>query len=153
MSADMKVHDADSMTKCLVDRLGGPEHPNWRMASPGSNYVAWFLRVQPSLAAAPTRLEPQSHVPGVNREDPAFTDYLESIVAFQGRHRPSKTHSTIVITREFDELVHALVERKVAFRIAPLGKNLPFPRLWIGVTPERPSYDPSFDGGLCLEVL
>jgi hypothetical protein len=31
--------------------------------------------------------------------------------------------------------------------------DMPWERLWIGVTPERPTYDASWDAGLCVEVL
>src|SRR5271155_3641518 len=105
LSADMKVDDPDKMARSLVDRLGVLEHPRWRMANPGSNYIAWFLRVHPSLAVAPTRLEPQGHFPGENLGDPAFTDYLDSVVEYQGFCRPMKTHSTIVVTRDLGGVI------------------------------------------------
>jgi hypothetical protein len=153
MSADMKVADPDVMTTALTDRLGVLQHPKWRMAIPTSSYVAWFLRTQQSLAVAPTRLEPQGHVDRPNLGDPAFNEYLDSVVAFQGRHRPVKTHSTIVTTSDFDGLIERLLRRRVPFRIAPTSPELPMPRLWLGSTPEHPAYRPDADGGICLEVL
>jgi hypothetical protein len=153
MSADLKVRDPDAMAERLRSRLGVLHNPNWRMGFASTNYVAWFLRVQKSLAVAPTRIEPQGHFDGPCTADPAFSQYLDSVWEFQGDARPVKTHSTILITSEFDEFVTGLARRGVPYRIAPIRAEMPFPRLWVGVTAERPRYDPSWDGGLCIEVM
>ncbi|MGH7855935.1 MAG: lactoylglutathione lyase, partial [Candidatus Binatia bacterium] len=153
LSADLMVPDPDAMTDLLVKRLGVREHPRWRQAFPNHSYVAWFLRVHPSLAVAPTRLEPQGHRHVDDPSDPFFPAFLQSLIDFQGPARPMKTHATVLVTRRFDELVEKLMRRRLPFRIAPRSEEMPFDRLWVGVTPENPRYSPVVDGGLVIEVL
>jgi hypothetical protein len=147
------VPDPDATAAVLVKALGVQEHPRWRQGFPSHSYVAWFLRVHPSLAVAPTRLEPQGHRDVDNPSDPFFEPYLASLLAFQGPTRPIKTHATVLVTRHFGDLVERLVRRRLPFRIAPRSPEMPFDRLWVGVTPENPRYSPDVDGGLCIEVL
>ena len=154
LSADLMVPDPDATTELLVRRLGVLGHPNWRQAFPTHAYVAHFLRAHKSLAVAPTRIETQGHVEiSLPPADPLFPAYLNSLIAFQGPHRPVKTHATVLVTSRLDELMDRLVRRRVAFRIAPRDEHMPFDRIWIGTTPEEPRYDPAFDGGLCIELL
>jgi len=153
LSTDLMVPDPDATTALLVKALGVREHPRWRQAFPNHSYVAWFLRVHPSLAVAPTRLETQGHRHVDNPSDPCFPPFLQSLIDFQGAARPIKTHATVLITRRFDELVEKLVRRRLPFRIAPRSDEMPFDRLWVGVTPENPRYSPCVDGGLVIEVL
>jgi len=153
LSADMMVKDPDATTRALVDRLGVLEHPNWRQAFDDHPYVAWFLRTHKSLAVAPTRIEPQGHKDAPNHGDPAFPVYLHSIEELLGPARPIHTHATVLITRDFDTAATGLERRKVPFRIAPMTADMPWERLWTGCTPEDPRYDPSFDAGLCVEIL
>ena len=153
LSTDLMVPDPDAMAALLVKGLGVREHPNWRQGFPNHSYVAWFLRVHPSLAVAPTRLEPQGHRHVENPSDPCFPPFLQSLIDFQGPSRPIKTHATVLITRRFGELVRNLVDRRLPFRIAPRSDEMPFDRLWVGVTPENPRYSPAVDGGLVIEVL
>ena len=155
MSADMMVADPDGMAEILVAKLGIHGHPRWRQAFADHPYIAHFLRVHKSLAIAPTRIEPQWHLDKPNHGDPMFHDFLESLKAYQGAHRPMLTHS-IVVTLPSDRLavlVDKLVRRKLRFRLAQLTPDMPFDRLWLGVTPEDPRYEPSVDGGLCIEVM
>ena len=153
LSADMMVDDADAVAATLVKRVGILEHPNWRQAFDDHPYVAWFLRVHKSLAVAPTRIEPQGHLDAPNLGDPVFPAYLHSVAEFVGLARPIKTHGTVLVTRQLDRFY---------FRAGPAPRPVPDrahdrrharERLWIGVTPERPAYDPSWDAGLCVEVL
>ncbi len=155
MSADMMLPDPDGMTALLVSKLGIHQHPNWRQAFEGHPYIAHFLRVHKSLAVAPTRIEPQVHLDRPNPGDPMFHDFLESLRDFQGRHRPMVTHSIVLTCHgaKFDLLVEKLMRRRLRFRMAQRTVDMPFDRLWLGVTPEDPHYEPSVDGGLCIEVM
>ncbi|MGX1675547.1 hypothetical protein [Streptomyces sp. NPDC055400] len=153
LSADLMVSDPDATASLLVKSLGIKEHPRWRQAFPDHPYIAHFLRVHKSLAVAPTRIEPQGHLDKPNHGDPHFPAFLKSLEAFQGERRPIKTHSLVLITDRLDDLVQRLTHRRLPFRIAPMTPEMPWVRLWVGVTPENPHYEPSVDGGLCVEVL
>ncbi|WP_079437137.1 lactoylglutathione lyase [Zoogloea sp. LCSB751] len=155
MSADMMVPDPDAMTDLLVKKLGIHSHPNWRQAFDNHPYIAHFLRVHKSLAVSPTRIEPQWHLDRPNPGDPLFHDFLESLMAYQGRHRPMLTHSIVLACQgpKFDALVDKLMRRRLPFRMAQRTPEMPFDRLWLGVTPEDPHYRPVVDGGLCIEVM
>ncbi|TDV72599.1 lactoylglutathione lyase [Pseudomonas sp. LP_7_YM] len=155
MSADMMVPDPDAMTEKLVDKLGIHKHERWRQAFDNHPYIAHFLRVHKSLAVSPTRVEPQWHLDRPNPGDPLFHDFLESLKAFQGRHRPMITHSIVLAIHgdKFNALVQKLMERRLPFRMAQRTEEMPFDRLWLGVTPENPVYEPSVDGGLCIEIM
>lgn len=153
LSADFMVPDPDATAAQFVKALGIKEHPRWRQAFPDHPYIAHFLRVHRSLAVAPTRIEPQGHLDRPNHGDPYFPAFLKSLEDFQGAPRPIKTHSLVLITDRLDDLVQRLVRRRLPFRIAPMTPEMPWVRLWVGVTPENPRYEPSVDGGLCIEVL
>ena len=153
LSADLMVPDADRMAALLVDKVGLIGHPNWRQAFPGHPYVAHFLRTHKSLAVAPTRVEPQGHLPAANAGDPQFPVYLHSLEEFQGVARPIKTHATVLITDDLGSVIQRLYDRRVPFRLARVTPEMPFDRLWLGCTPEDPRYDPAVDGGLCIEIM
>lgn len=155
MSADMMVPDPDGMAELLVAKLGIHGHPRWRQAFADHPYIAHFLRVHKSLAISPTRIEPQWHLDKPNHGDPMFHDFLESLKAYQGAHRPMLTHSIVLTlpSARLSVLVDKLVRRKQRFRLAQITPDMPFDRLWLGVTPEDPRYEPSVDGGLCIEVM
>ncbi|ROO88007.1 hypothetical protein EDD29_5660 [Actinocorallia herbida] len=153
LSADFMVPDPDATAALFVKALGVKEHPRWRQAFEDHPYVAHFLRVHRSLAVAPTRIEPQGHLERPNRGDPFFPEFLKSLEDFQGPHRPIKTHSLVLLADDLDGLVSRLTRRRLPFRIAPMTPDMPWVRLWVGVTPENPRYEPSVDGGLCIEVL
>lgn len=147
------VHDADRLAGQIVDKLGVHGHANWRQAFPGHPYVAHFLRVHKSLAVSPTRIEPQGHLDQPNEGDPMFPDFLKSLEAFQGVSRPVKTHATVLVSNDIGAVIERLQRRRLPFRLARLTPEMPFDRLWVGCTPERPFYEPSVDGGLCIEVI
>jgi hypothetical protein len=154
LSADLMVADPDAAADVLIRRLGILGHANWRQAFPNHAYVAHFLRVHKSLAVAPTRIELQGHVEiTAPPADPFFPAYLSSLIAYQGPHRPIKTHATVLTTSDVDATMSLLQRRGVPFRIAPRDEAMPFDRIWVGVTPEDPQYRPDFDGGLCIEII
>ena len=155
MSADMMVADPDAMAALLVRKLGIHGHANWRQAFDDHPYIAHFLRVHKSLAVSPTRVEPQGHLDRPNLGDPMFHEFLESLKAYQGPHRPMLTHSIVLATHgaKFDALMEKLMRRRLRFRMAQRTPAMPFDRMWMGVTPEDPRYEPSVDGGLCIEVM
>ena len=155
LSADMMLPDPDGMTELLVKKLGVHSHPNWRQAFDNHPYIAHFLRVHKSLAVSPTRLEPQWHLDHDNPGDPMFHEFLDSLKDYQGRHRPMLTHSVVLALQgpKFDAFVDKLMRRGLAFRMAQRTPEMPFDRLWLGATPERPRYSPEVDGGLCIEVM
>ncbi|MPN38871.1 hypothetical protein SDC9_186396 [bioreactor metagenome] len=84
-----------------------------------------------------------------------FHEFLESLKDFQGRHRPMITHSVVLALHgpKFDTFVERLMRRGLDFRMAQRTPEMPFDRLWLGATPERPRYQPTVDGGLCIEVM
>lgn len=155
MSADMMVADPDGMAELLIAKLGIHGHPRWRQAFEDHPYIAHFLRVHKSLAISPTRVEPQWHLDKPNLGDPMFHDFLDSLMAYQGKHRPMLTHSIVLTLPKdrFSALVDKLMRRRLRFRLAQRTPDMPFDRLWLGVTPEDPHYEPSVDGGLCIEVM
>ena len=155
LSADMMVPDPDAMTELLVSKLGIHSHPRWRQAFDNHPYIAHFLRVQKSLAIAPTRIEPQVHLDRPNPGDPLFHDHLKGLELYQGHHRPMLTHSVVLVTwrEKLEALIQRLHERKLRFRLAQRTPEMEFDRLWLGVTPEDPQYRPGVDGGLCIEFI
>lgn len=155
LSADMMVPDPDGMTELLVSKLSIHKHPNWRQAFANHPYIAHFLRVQKSLAIAPTRIEPQVHLDKPNPGDPLFHDHLQGLQIYQGHHRPILTHSIVLVTwrEKLEALIQRLHERKLRFRLAQRTPEMEFDRLWLGVTPENIQYEPSVDGGLCIEFI
>jgi hypothetical protein len=155
MTADMMLSDPDGMADLLIRKLGVHGHPNWRQAFDDHPYIAHFLRVHKSLAVAPTRIEPQCHLDRENPGDPMFHEFLESLKAFQGVHRPMITHSVVLSLHgpKFEAFVDKLMRRGLPFRMAQRTPDMPFDRLWLGATPERPLYTPVVDGGLCIEVM
>jgi hypothetical protein len=153
LSGDLMVHDADETAAQIVSKLEIHGHANWRQAFPGHPYVAHFLRVHKSLAVSPTRVEPQGHLDFPNHGDPMFPGFLKSLEDFQGPFRPIKTHATVLVSDNIGGVVEHLLSKGQPFRLAQLTPEMPFDRLWVGCTPENPIYEPSVDGGLCIEVI
>ena len=153
MSADMMLEDPDGMAELL--KLGIHKHDNWRQAFDNHPYIAHFLRVHKSLAVSPTRIEPQWHLDAPNPGDPMFHDFLESLKDYQGRHRPMMTHAVVITlpNEKFSAFIDKLMRRKLPFRMAQRTPEMPFDRLWLGTSPENPTYSPEVDGGLCIEVM
>lgn len=155
MSADMMLEDPDGMADLLHEKLGIYKHERWRQAFDNHPYIAHFLRVHKSLAVSPTRVEPQWHLDKPNPGDPMFHDFLESLKAFQGAHRPMMTHAVVLSLSkpDFDALISKLMRRDIPFRMAQRTPEMPFDRLWLGTRPENPVYSPEVDGGLCIEIM
>jgi hypothetical protein len=153
ISADFMVHDADQAAKTYVDKLGVYGHANWRQAFDRHGYVAHFLRVHRNRVWAPTMVEPQAHLDRPNYGDPLFPEHLKSLAAFMGEHRPMVTHSNVQASDRLPELIEKLIRRKQPFRIGQWTPEMPYDRIWVGLTPENPRYEPSVDGGLCIEVI
>ncbi|MDP9820820.1 lactoylglutathione lyase [Nocardioides massiliensis] len=159
IAADMMVEDPDRHADLLVNKLGVHSHPRWRQApetmnssdNRTHNYIAHFLRVNKSLAEAPTRLEPQHHWEVPAAVDPLFGEHLRSLAEFQGVHRPMKTHSLTIAHNAMEVLLERLASRGLPFRVAPVDDVLPFERVWVGLTPTEPRYRPVVDGGLMFE--
>jgi hypothetical protein len=154
LAADLMVTDADKTAGVLERRLGISDHARWRQAFPAHAFVSHFMRVHKSLAIAPTRIEviSQTNI-SVPSPDPFFSSYLSNLSAYQGLHRPMKTHATVLTTSDVDATMRLLHRRRVPFRLAPHDESMPFDRIWVGVTPEEPKYRPEFDGGLCIEII
>lgn len=153
LSADIITEKPDELAAAIAQRLRLPDDLAQRLSPHNEPYVAWFLRVNPSLGISPTRLEIMGHEDEPNEADPVLPAYLRSLAEFQGAHRPMKTHSTVVVVRTMDEVLARLHRRRVPFRLAPATNEMPWERVWVGTTAERPSYDPAWDGGLCLEFV
>jgi hypothetical protein len=148
------VPDPDALADVFMRRLGLPEQPpTARQNFENHPWIAHFMQVHPSLAVAPTTLEPQCHVEWANSFDPFFEEFLESLRAFQGPHRPIKAHATVLCSSDINETIDRCVARGVPIRIAQWSDRLQWDRFWLGVTPENPRYDPTFDGGLMIEVI
>jgi hypothetical protein len=153
LSGDLMVHDADHVADLLVNKLGIHGHPNWRQGFGNHPYVAHFLRPHKSLAVSPTRVEPQGHLDMPNVGDPMFPVFLKSLEDFQGPFRPIKTHATVLVIEDLGRIIERLERRNQPFRLAQITPEMPFDRLWVGCTPENPVYQPSVDGGLCIEIM
>jgi hypothetical protein len=151
-SADMLVADPRAVVSQMIESIGLPR--------PGAKaYVdyeneGWdcvFALVNKAWSVGPTRLEvigPKRYAttPGLSRGQ-AMSDV-------QGT-RPCKTHATVLATPEIEELAGHVKQLGLRhwFEEAS-GLQVPFSRLWIGVTEEEPfSYRPEVDDGLIIEVI
>jgi hypothetical protein len=155
-STDLLITDFDAAVRSSVAGLGFGEprarHGNWSLTDgPGSpaqlgfSYV--FLRANPSLALAPTRLEIFAPHPVTGPAPPYRTD---EVFRAQGT-RPIKTHALTIATSQIDELLARANERNWRHRVDPPP---PAPRLWIGFSDDEPStYRPDVDGGLMIEFF
>lgn len=155
VSADSLVPDADDHVRRLVEVGALPEQPErWRDTPPGYGYRAWWCRVARDLRTAPTRLEVIAPYGDDAQRDPTIPyPFIGEILASQGQ-RPVKTHSTVVGTARFDELLERVRTSGAAHRLDAPTEFLPFPRLWMGRTEADPvAYDPDADGGLWIEAL
>jgi len=153
LSADLCVSDPDELASVLTSQVGLVGRPAWRQEFEGHGYIAHFLRAHKSLAVAPTRVEVIGFKPEDAPYDPGSSAYMQSMLASQSPNRPVKTHSTVIVTDDFDSVVERLISRNVPFRTSMPSKYLPPERLWLGSTAEQPGYDPSADGGLFIEIM
>jgi len=153
MSADMLVDDATSVVHDLERSVFlPPPHRSWHQAWEGWGFEAYWCRVSPDLATAPTRLQVISPLgePSPSVLHPAIGTVLRSY-----GDRPVKLHSTPVGVQDVRALAERLEKAGAAYRVDEPDEIMPFPRLWVG----RPdahdpaSYDPTVDGGLFLEFV
>ena len=153
LSADLMVADPDATADLLIRNLGILGHANWRQAFPTHAYVAHFLRVNRSLAVAPTRIEVQGHVPiDLPPADPFFPSYMESLIEFQGANRPMKTHTIVLTTSDLDATMTKLSRRRVPFRIAPEKRDALRPGL-DRCHPGVAALPADSRRGLCVEII
>jgi len=147
-SADVLVRDPDSIVDLFVSKLDFPApKPRWIHDWPERGYKAVHCRVNPTVREAPTTVEvigPGPYQP----EDPHNAAYF----ALQSP-RPMMTHGTVVGTDDFEELVNRLRSRGVPFRHHAPQEVLAAPVIWPGVTYDPFRYDPTYDGGLFLEII
>jgi hypothetical protein len=68
--------------------------------------------------------------------------------------RPYRTHSTPVAAENLLELADRLARAGATYRLDEPEDDLPFYRLWVGRSAEKPgAYDAAADGGLFLEFV
>lgn len=136
----------------LADVLGLPQvRKEWQQVLPTHGYDAVFSRVGGRMGDAPTRLEFISSIP-VQRTEGCSVAPFDAVVASQGR-RPQKTHASVVCVRDFDVFIDEAHSRGTPVWVEPGCHHLPHRRAWFGWSPEGPSYDASFDGGIFLEAI
>ncbi|MEV6661496.1 hypothetical protein [Nocardia fluminea] len=153
MSADIFVDDATAVLRQLERSILLPApRASWGQAWDGWGFQAYWCRVSPNLATAPTRLQVISPK-GEPSPDVAHPG-IGAIHRSQAG-RPVKTHSTPVGVADIDAIADRLARKGVPFRIDPPDALMPFPRLWAGRhDPKQPGlYVPSADGGLYLELV
>jgi hypothetical protein len=148
VSADVVADDPDAVAASLVRILGLPEpRANAALEPEGHGFRAIWLRLQPSLTVAPTRIE----VIGVRPRNAPHDHIAERIDAQS--ERPVRTHAT-VLAGDIARVREHLCRNAVPHRVTPESENFPFPRVWLGVTEDHPTrYDRTVDCGLWLEVV
>jgi hypothetical protein len=148
VSADIVADDTDEVARQLVALFDLPQpRPSAFMEPAGHGFRAVWLRAQPSLAVAPTRIEVIGPRP---RDEPH--DFVEERISVQG-DRPVRTHAT-VLAGDVPAVVEHLQRKRVRHRVSPPAADIDFPRVWVGVTAEDPlAYDPDVDAGLWLEIV
>ncbi|OOL33046.1 hypothetical protein GQ85_03440 [Rhodococcus rhodochrous] len=148
VSADIVTDDPDGAAALLVDLLGLPTpRPNSFLEPEGHGFRAAWLRMQPSMRSAPTRIELIGARP---RTEPH--DYVEERIDAQGG-RPVRTHAT-VLAGDVEAVMQHLERTGVRHRVTPASEDFDFPRVWIGVTADDPlGYRAEVDAGLWIEVV
>ncbi|MGH3629891.1 MAG: hypothetical protein ACRDRL_20935 [Sciscionella sp.] len=148
VSADIATDDPDGAADQLVAMLDLPKpRPNAFLEPDGHGFRAAWLRTQPSLSVAPTRIELIGPRP---RQEPH--DYVHERLAAQAG-RPVRTHAT-VLAADVDTVLEHLRSKGTRHRVTPVSEDFGFPRVWLGVTADDPlGYRPETDAGLWLEVV
>lgn len=150
VSADLSIEDVDTAATTLVRSLGMPQwRQSWLHDWPELNYRAYFLRPQLNRALAPTAIEvigPHPHG--------GWSAQLRALHLQQG-DRPMKTHNTVFGVPDVRAYAERLRGKGVPFRFTPGTDELPFARMWVGITGEGDSiaYDPQYDAGLFIELV
>jgi hypothetical protein len=152
LSADMLVDDATAVLATIVDALGiDRPRPSWHQRPDGWGFEAYWCRIGSGLAESPTRLE---IISPYGEPDPSLDHpHMREILLAHG-DRPAKAHSAPIGVADVAELADRLTQRSARFRLDPPDTELPFPRVWLGVTADEPAtYVPDDDAGLRLEFL
>ncbi|WP_216898240.1 hypothetical protein [Nocardia alni] len=148
VSADIVTDDPDGAADRLVALFDLPvPRPSAYQEPDGHGFRAVWLRVAPSMSAAPTRIELIGPRPRVLPHD-----YVEERVVAQG-DRPIRTHAT-VLAGDVEAVLGHLRRAGVRHRITPASEDFDFPRVWLGVSADDPTgYRQQTDAGLWLEVV
>ena len=157
VTADIVTDDPDSWAGRLRETLELPDpedyiayDPPGRVGFrevPGRGFRSTWLRVQPSLQVAPTLVQ----LIALRPRDAVYI-YLAERIGAQGQ-RPVRTHATFIAGDVEAVIAHA-TRNNVRHRVTAPDADMPFPRVWLGVTDAEPAlYDPSVDAGLWTEVV
>ncbi|MCU1458905.1 MAG: hypothetical protein JWL73_2997 [Actinomycetia bacterium] len=155
VSADLLIDDFTAVVERAQTRLGfGAPRDNWFGGAEGRGFEVVFLRAQPSLKAAPTRLEIMAsrsidpsipmamtlpHMPGLRRHQEAF---------------PVRTHGTVFATSEMQTAIDRVRELGIRHWLDAKNELAPHDRLWIGVSEDgKDEWIPGDDGGLLIELV
>ena len=156
VSGDAVVPDHDeAVARCEREWGLPPVHPNWTSAPPGAGGKWSFARLQRDRRLAPTALEILGipyHPPAPEHRPDGYA-YLPEIAASQG-DRPVRNHSTVVSVADVAAVAERIAAAGGQCRLDAPDATLPFPRLWVGFTADRPdTYDAATDGGIRLELI
>jgi hypothetical protein len=140
VSASVVVPDFHSAVRFVVEELGFPQpRPTWMGGGPQLGFDYAFMRVDPSMAIAPTRLELIHPLPFGEPADPNLPRfYTRETIAVQG-NRPIRTHATVTASSEFGEVIERVRRSGARHRVDPVTEANPFSRLWLGVTEDDPA--------------
>ncbi len=150
-SADMLVPRPREVVTQLIRTIGLPEPgPAAYVEYADEGWDCVFALVNKSFRFAPTRLEvigPKAF------EGRAHPGHGQRISDGQG-DRPCKTHATVVATSDMERLARNVRERGLRHWLQEPTSDVPFTRLWMGVTVDAFSdYRPEADAGLRIEVI
>jgi hypothetical protein len=150
-SADMLVPDPRGAVEQLVASIGLPRPGSAAYVEyPEEGWDCVFALVNKSFRAAPTRLEVIGPKTFRGRPEPGRGQRISDL---QG-NRPCKTHATVLATPDIEALVRKVRDRGLRHWAQPPTAEVPFWRLWMGVTEDAPaSYQGEGDAGLMIEVI
>jgi hypothetical protein len=149
-SVDLFTPDPIRMADRFVTALGLPPwKPSWTDLTPEQLI---YLRARSRLnLSAPTLIEILSST--------GHPDLYMTVPALQAQadDRPVRTHATVFVSRNFDEIVEKAKARGVR-HIALPGGHGGLDRCWFGLSGLEPGspgsvYEPEADGGLLVEVI
>jgi hypothetical protein len=155
VSADLLIDDFTAVVDAAQTRLGfGAPRDTWYGGAEGRGFEVVFLRAQPSLKSAPTRLEIMAsrsidpsvpvpmtlpHMPGLRKHQEAF---------------PVRTHGTVFATSRMEEAIDRVERLGIRHWLDAKNELAPFDRLWIGVAEDaKDEWIPGDDGGLLIELV
>jgi hypothetical protein len=155
VSADLLIDDFPSAVQTMQERLGFDDpKPQWYAGGEGRGFDVVFLRTQPRLQAAPTRLE----VMAANDVDPDLPA-PQTLPHMPGLRRaqaesPVRTHGTVFAVSDMDEAIDRVQRGGYRHWLDAANDLMPHHRLWIGVSEEEKDvWIPGDDGGLLVELV